>query len=145
MKQVEGDRFLSGRAPSHFASSLPPLLFPLLLTFPASNFPLPLLPMFLLNPHTFSLPLSWFLEHVNFNNLVIRHCVFWNRWFIADWNLFSASVNGILQCELGCFIIATFRKKNNDILSRTPLGQNSENSQFFLYHLDVPDRWWQIC
>ena len=92
MKQVEGDRFLSSRAASHFVFSISPILiFPFLQTFP-SNFTFPIPLMCLFHFHT----LSWFLDCLK--NLVIGYFVFklfkfWTRLFTVDWNYWICADN----------------------------------------------------
>ena len=97
MKQVEGDRFLSSRASTHLGSSLPPLLIPLSSTFPLS--------VLLLHPRTFSLPLSWFWDHLNIviSRFVFKLFEFRNRQFCSLLNIIQLLEYDILSVCLSPF------------------------------------------
>ena len=106
MKQVEGDRFLSSRASTHLGSSLPPLLIPLSSTFPLS--------VLLLHPRTFSLPLSWFWDHLNIviSRFVFKLFEFRNRQFCSLLNIIQLLEYNILYVCLSPFRRMPCQEKN---------------------------------
>ena len=132
MKQVEGDRFLSSRAPTHLDSSL---LFPL--------------SIFLLHPLTFSLPLSWFWDQ---NSLVISRFVFklfefWNRQFCLVNLIISntpvPSPTSTRQTRQSCIKVTTIIHYNN-VCEISPLmfnGQRCPKISFDLIALLLKRSW----
>ena len=127
MKQVEGDRFLSSRASTHLGSSLPPLLIPLSSTFPLS--------VLLLHPRTFSLPLSWFWDHLNIviSRFVFKLFEFRNRQFCSLLNIIQLLEYNILYVCLSPFRRMPCQEKN--IFSLGPYCIQRPASYIWIYLL----------
>ena len=137
MKQVEGDRFLSSRASTHLGSSLPPLLIPLSSTFPLS--------VLLLHPRTFSLPLSWFWDHLNIviSRFVFKLFEFWNRQFCLVNLIISntpvPSPTSTRQTRQSCIKVTAIIHYNN-VCEISPLmfnGQRCPKISFDLIALQI--------